>query len=253
MSRNGAESELLLISEAVAELKVGMYGFRKQPEPIANIKRSEPRLSVGWGPQKEEAAKRIYEAIMQRKLSVFVLPASTEDEMHRTHLQVPLGVLEQMITTRGGLPDHAVAPVRRFAKDSVTPELLTALSKSALYVRRKEFEAWYKKVRKKRNWPSYSHYLRYKPTNKPPKPLMGRPSRQNDLRDPILALEGRWQTIADLVRLLESAGKIATRDTTRRVVDQLFRETGKECYRRRERRRTAVKLAGRPKAFSAKV
>jgi hypothetical protein len=75
---------------------------------------------------------------------------------------------------------------------------------------------------------------------------MGRPSRQNDLRNPIIALKGRWQTIADLTRLLQSEGRIATRDTTRRVVDQLFRETGKECYRRRVRRkRSTVKRIGR--------
>jgi hypothetical protein len=70
VSRKGAETELLLISEAVARLKVGMYAGLKQPEPIANIKKTEPRLSIDLGAQREGAAERIYEAIVHGELSV---------------------------------------------------------------------------------------------------------------------------------------------------------------------------------------
>ena len=241
MSRRGAEIELLLISEAVARFEVGMYGNVRRPEAVTEAKKAYPGFSIGFGPQKEHAATLIADAVMNGELSVFVVPDSTESHAHRTPLQVPLDVLRKMVRTRGGLPDHVVQPLRIFAKRLIAPELFKALSKSALYLRRKEFEVWYKKAKKKRNSPCYSYYLRHKPTNKPPKPRMGRPSRQNDLRNSIIAMKGRWQKIADLVRLLQSEGKTATRDTTRRVVDQLFRETGKKCYQRRVRKRSTLK------------
>jgi len=245
MSRSGVETELLLISQAVARLEVGMYGNLKQPEPIAKIKkeyerRRQPRPSIGWEPHKKDAAKCVYEAIVHGKLSVFVLPDST-DQVHRT--QVPSGVLKRMIRVRGGLPDRAIEPMRIFAKELVAAELLAALSKSELYVRRHEFDAWYGKARKKRNWPS--HKKQRSLPDQPPcaKPPIGRPSKQSDLRTPIVALvgEGRWSAqrkIADLVRLLESKKIIAPRDTVRRTVDQLFKETGEQAYRRRVRRRS---------------
>jgi hypothetical protein len=234
MIRKGDETGLLLISEAMARLEAGMFGGDlKRPAEVQMAKKTYPGASIGWGPPKKDAAKRIHEAITQGKLPVFVLADLAEGEVHRAPLQVPLGVLKRMIVTRGGLPDHAVQPMRIFAKGTVTPELLAALSKSALYVRRKEFDAWYKKARSKRNWPSQRSSC---------KPRMGRPPKQNDLRDPIVALvkDGQWsvrQKITDLVRLLESKGRVATRDTASRIVDQLFKETGEQRYRRRVRHR----------------
>jgi hypothetical protein len=231
MSQKGADTELFLMSEAVARLKVGMYavneyGNYNQPEPIAKIKESEPRLAVEWGPQKEDAAERIYKAIVHGKLSVFVLTAST-DQVHRQHLQVPLGVLKRLIRARGGLPDRAIQPLRIFAKDPITAELSAALSESNLHLRRGEFDAWYEKTRKKRNWPSQRSCR---------KPRMGRPSRQSDLHNPIIVLvnEGQWSAeknfIADLVKLLKSKGVTASRQTVERTVGQLHRETGNPRY-----------------------
>ena len=272
MNRGGAETELLLVSEAVARLKGGMYAGIKQPEPITHLKKREQRLligsgPIGWGPQKEDAAKRVYKAIVQGELSVVVLPDDpTESEMQEAPLLVPVDVLKQMIRTRGGLPDRAFEPMRILAKGSVAPELLAALSKSKLYIRREEFDAWYEKDRQNRIWPSHNAWLkdgrdefdawrnaeknRGSPIQRSRcKPRMGRPSTQNDLRKPIIALvnEGRWsarKTIADLVRLLESQGKIAARDTVRRVIDQLFKETGKQSYRRPAHTRSKVKRNG---------
>jgi hypothetical protein len=231
MSRNGAETDFLLISEAAARLKVGMYavneyGSHHQPEPIAKIKKSEPRFAVGWGAQKEDAAERIYQAIVHGKLSVFVLPTST-DQAHRPHLQVPLGVLKRMIRARGGLPDRAIQPMRIFAKEPITAELSAALSQSDLYLRRSEFDAWYEETRKKRNWPSQRSSC---------KPRTGRPSRQSDLHNPIIVLvnEGQWSaeknSTADLVKLLKSKGVTASRQTVERTVKQLHRETGDHRY-----------------------
>jgi hypothetical protein len=244
MRRKGAEAEFLLISEAVARLKVGIYGGRPEPKPVAsikaNIKKGEGRPSIEWQPQKEDAVKRIYEAIMQGKLSVFVLPVATEAKPHRMPLQVPLGVLTRMIPTRGGLPDYTVEPMRIFANTPIVSELLAALSTSALYLRRKEFEAWYEKARKKRNWPSQRPYqdtpasLRSRSKKNP----IGRPSKQSDLQTSIAALvrAGRWSAeynfIADLARLLGSQGVKASRQTVKRTVNQLHRETGDHRYHR---------------------
>jgi hypothetical protein len=238
MSRKGDEAELLLISQAVACLEWGMFGNLKPTEAVNEAKKHFPKakVSVGPGPQKEHAAKFIDNVVMKGELSVFVLPDSTEGDAGRTPLQVPPDVIMKMIRTRGGLPDHAVQPARIFAKEANPLELRTALSKSALYVRRQEFDDWYKKAWKKRNWPSQRSSL---------KPRMGRPSKQSELHTRIIARvnEGRWSarnSIADLVRLLDSKGIVASRDTVRRAVDQLFKETGEQSYRRLARNRSKL-------------
>jgi hypothetical protein len=225
MSRTSAETEWLLISEAVARLEAGMYGGLNPPEPVDNIKQ-ESGLWVAWGPKKEHAAKLVDEAIIRGDLSVYVLHTA-EDNAHRAPLQVPPGVLRRMIRRHGGLPDHTIAPMRRFANDPVTPELLTALSKSALYLRRDEFDAWYKNTRKKRNWPSQ---------RSSEKSRIGRPPKQTKLRNRIfwLVTDEQWSAeknfIADLVRLLKSEGVTASRQTVQRTVEQLHRETGDPRY-----------------------
>ena len=240
MSRKDVETGLLRISEAVARLKAGMYGNFNRPEAVKEAKKHYPGASIGLGSQKEHAARIVDNALMKGELSVLVLPASAEGEVRQAPLQVPPDLLRKMIRTRGGLLDFAVQATRIFAKDPITPELRAALSKSALYVRCKEFDSLYKKARKKRNWPS----------QRSSKSCIGRPSKQSDLRDPIVVLvvnERRWsarQKIADLVRVLESKGIKATRDTVSRTVDQLFKETGEQCYRRRARKRSTVKRNG---------
>jgi hypothetical protein len=117
--------------------------------------------------------------------------------------------------------------------------------KSELRIRREQFEAWYEEARERNNWPS--QYASRKPRKDGSlKPIIGRPSKQNLLRNAIIALvnERCWsaqQKIADLVRLLlEVKGMIATRDTVSRVVDELFKEKGDDRYRRRPRKRAQV-------------
>ncbi|MET4841931.1 hypothetical protein [Bradyrhizobium japonicum] len=215
MSRIGAEAELLLISEAVAHLEAGMYGNFNRAEAVIEARKHFPGASIGFGPQKEHAARIIDRAILKSELSVFVLPDAIEGEARGAPLQVASDALRKMIRTRGGLPDHAVQP---FVKD---------LSKSALYLRREEFEAWYQKAKKKRNWPSQRSSC---------KPRMGRPSKQTELLDSIKAIAngGRWSAeqnfIADLVRLLKSKGVTASRQTVERTVELLYRETGDLRY-----------------------
>ncbi len=139
---------------------------------------------------------------------------------------------------RGGLPDFTVEPRRIFAKTPIAPELLAALSTSALYLRRKKFEAWYAKASKKRNWPSQRPHhgtpasLRSRSKKNP----IGRPSKQSDLRTSIAVLvsAGQWSAeqnfIADLVKFLDSQGVKASRQSVQRAVDQLHRETGDHRY-----------------------
>jgi hypothetical protein len=231
VTRKGAGSDLLLISKAVAQLKDGMYGGLPEPKFIADIKKNvakgEQRPSIGWGAQKEDAVGLIYKAVMQGGLSVFVLPDLAEGEAQRAPLQVPQSVLEKMMLTRGGLPDRAIEPMRIFAREQVAPELLTALSRSELYLQQKQFKAWYEKDRKKGNWPSQRSSK---------KKRMGRPSKQIGLRIPISEMvnSGRWSAaehfVADLVRLLKSAGRKESRQTVERTVAQLHRETGDPRY-----------------------
>lgn len=238
MTRKGPDSEFILISEAVERLRRGMYGNFNRSEAVKEAKKHYPTASIGFGPQKEDAAKRIDNAIQKGELPVLVL----SDAEDGAPLRVPRNLLRRMIRTRGGLPDHVIRPEGFLSNNAVTPELLATLLRSALYLRREGFDAWYQKARDKRNWPSQ------RSTSMPnmAKPRMGRPSKQNDLRNSIIALANQrgWstlQTITDLVRLLKSGGKIVTRDTARRTVDQLFKETGEPCYRRRARRRSTGK------------
>jgi hypothetical protein len=155
MNRKGGKSEFLLISEAVAALEAGMHENFNRRESVKEAKKHYPGASIGFGPQKEDAARIIDNAIIKGELSV-VLSNSTEGEVRGDPLQVPPDVLRKMIRTRDGLPDSVIQPTRIFVKDPIQPELRAALSaaKSKLYVRRKEFEAWYEEVRKKGNWPS---------------------------------------------------------------------------------------------------
>ena len=59
---------------------------------------------------------------------------------------VPVDVLQLMPKVRGGLPDHPVRhPVSFLRNHLVAPDLFAALSISALYLQRTEFDAWYEK------------------------------------------------------------------------------------------------------------
>jgi hypothetical protein len=114
------KTEFCLISEAVARLEAGMFGGLRRSEAVVAAKTSYPGASIGWGPQKEDAAKRIYKAVMQGELSVLVLPDSTDDEALGAPLQVPPDVLGKMMRTRGGLPDRIIRPMRTFANTTVS-------------------------------------------------------------------------------------------------------------------------------------
>lgn len=223
------EIEWLLISEAVARLQVGIYGSLKQPEAVKEAKKHYPRASIGFGPQKEHAAKLIDSAVLKGELAVFVLTDLAGGEVGESSILVPPDVLQQMIRVRSGLPDRATLSMRGLARCFVSVELLKSLSQSPLYLRCDQFTDWYKQIRERRNWPSQRSSK---------KSHMGRPSkRTEELRNRIIGMvnDGQWlaqrNSIADLHRLLRSKGETPSRQTVTRLIKQLHRETGDRRYR----------------------
>ena len=203
---SGVETEFLLISGAIAHLEAGMFGgYLTRPEPVRKLKKKQPRLSVGFGAQKERAAAVILAAILRGNLSVHVLPQSPANGGCRS-IVVPLEVLKLMPKARGGLPDHPVShPVSFLRNHPVAPDLFAALSVSALYLEATEFVAWYEKKKSHRRWPSQ------RTSKERPKKLKqpsGRPTKQtNELhfnQDPC----GPREMVG--VRWHRQAGKIAS-------------------------------------------
>jgi hypothetical protein len=185
---------------------------------------------------------------MSGELSVHVFIPSSTNRMGRPH-RIPLQALGRLSRTRGGLPDHAIRTSVALVRDNVvTSELFAALSKSAMYLQRSEFKAWYIRQKKRCQWPSQR-------TSKKPrterKPLIGRPSRITDeLCTSIKARveEGSWSAaegISKLEKLMVSHGA-PKRDTLRRTVDRLYEETGDPRYRIIPRKRSKAKARTRP-------
>lgn len=240
---NELDAEFMLISEAVQRLKAGMFGGAvTRSEPVKDLKRQSPRLSVGFGPQREATASVILTAMLDDDLPVYVIAQPIPDGSSRW-LIVPIEVLQLMPRVRGGLPDHPVRqPISLLRDKSIVPELFAALASSALHLKRSEFEAWYGKQKSLRRWLSQR-------TSK--KPRVGRPSKQTEqVLNLIRALvaEEKWAAphgIAKLAKLLASKGEFL-RNTLRRAVDQLYLETGDPKYRIIARKRAKSTSAGQP-------
>jgi hypothetical protein len=238
---SAAENEFLLISEAVTRLEAGMFGGAiNRPEPVEAIKKIDPRFSGGLGLRKEKAASAIYAAIIAGDLTVLVFSLSIADRVSRP-LQVPLDVLNRLLRVHGGLPDHAIRPPANLLRNtSIDSEVFVALSRSAMFLQVSEFQAWYKRQKGRRRWPSQRE------SKKPP---TGRPSKQDDqLLTSIRArvAEEKWSAsdgIAKLVRLLATNGA-PNRNLVRRAVQRLHEETGVLAYRVVPRKRAKGKPAG---------
>jgi hypothetical protein len=228
------EAEFLLISEAVTRLEAGVFGGAvKRPEPVKTAKTVDPRASIGWSLHRENAAAVLNAAIMSGELSVSVLVPSGMNGSDRP-LQIPVEALGRLIRVRGGLPDHAIRPPVALLQDGlVASDLFAAFFHSALYLKRNEFDAWYSKQKSRLRWPSQRASR---------KPRIGRPSKTDDLRTSVIARveEGSWsatQPVAELERLLASKGA-PKRNTLKRIIDQIFIETGDPHYRIIPRRRS---------------
>jgi hypothetical protein len=228
----------LPLSSATNRLADGMWGGLPRPEPVVAFKQGQQKLPVGFGPWREKAASRLRAAAVGGELEVYVvakpqgrskirkLTGRAREEIEP--VVVPVGVLNRLMTSRGGLPDHAIRTSIKIAGGD--ERLMALLTTGLLVVRTKNFEAWYRSERAKGKWPSQ----RSRKTASE-----GRPTRQTEaLRNAVLGLvhDLKWNGeagIAELRRLLVASGRPApSSDTLARLVDQMHRETGEAGLRR---------------------
>jgi hypothetical protein len=229
---NDVPADFLPLSHAVNRLADGMWGGLPRPEPIAAIKRVHKKLSLGYGPWREKAGRRLRAAARRGKLAIYVLAKpqvqSATDNLpdcppeQIEPFAVPVTVVKRLIASRGSLPDH---PIRLSIKTAGGNEkLLALLTVGNLAVQASDFDLWYQSERAKGRWPSQRSKLK----------INGRPTKQSEpLRNAVLALVNdlKWNSkdrITTLHRLLVASGRsdVPSRDTVARLVDQLHRETG---------------------------
>jgi len=215
------------VSEAVSVLARGMWGGLRGPHPVRQLKKQYPLVSVGFGPWKEEAARRFRTAAIEGNVHVYVFAKTSRSAGHIETVPVPLSieVLKRLIAPRGGVPDHAVRPSLKTAGGD--DRLLALLARGILLVSKKQFEDWYRSQRSKRRWASQRLTKRRSG---------GRPSLQTEaLRGAVLSIMRKSKlTVAELRRRLVAAGQadVPSGDTLERLVDQLYRERGEKNLRR---------------------
>jgi hypothetical protein len=243
MKDETAPDSFLRFSDAVTQLAEGMWGGLRQAEPVRTIKKTAKIESIGFGPWRERAGKRLTAAARKGEVAVYVVA-----DRHRSfeHLisppdvranpeSLPISVLKRLITSRGTLPDYPIRPSIKTADgDRKLFELLTV---SILLVRANDFAAWYQSERAKGKWPSQRS--RSKIGN-------GRPTKQTEaMRNAVMALvrDQKWTGevgITELHRILVDSGRtdVPSPDTLTRLVDQLHQETGEpELFRKQLARR----------------
>lgn len=229
MNDRQAPEGFLCISDAVNRLAEGMWGGLTRPIPVQAAKLTAQRGSVGYGPWRQHAAQSLRAAALKGELAVYVVRLhprnATRHGAHKGFLPVvvPVSVLTRLLTSRTGLPDHAIRPTIRSVEGN--EQLYVFLSVGVLAVREREFEVWYRSERAKGKWSSQRS--RSKVAN-------GRPTRQTEtLRNAVLRLvrEGAWSgksTFTELHRLLVTSGRsdVPSLDTLERLVRRLHLETG---------------------------
>jgi hypothetical protein len=244
MNESTVPEGFLRVSDAVGLLAAGMWGGLPRPAPVQAIKRKFKKLSVGFGPWREQAGQCLRSAAVKGKLPIYVAaehqvapsaPAAAPSSSGTTNpIAVCASVVRQLVTRRGSLPDHPIRPsVKTVAGDM---RLLNLLTFGVLLVRASEFARWYRSERAKGKWRSQ----RSRSTA-----AVGRPAKQSDrMRNAIIALvrDGKWSAeggIAKLQRLLCASGRydVPSPDTLARVVDELHQETGEPEYFRPKRSR----------------
>jgi hypothetical protein len=188
----------LRLSDATSRLAEGMWGGLSRPDPLAPIKRIHKRpyknLSIGWGPWRERAGRRLRAAAVKGTLVVYVLAnlgALLEKEANILRfpeqlepMVVPVMVLKRLIATaRGSLPDHPIA--LSIKTTGGNERLFELLLDGLLAIRESDFTKWYRSERAKGNWPSQRSRL---------KTRTGRPTKQTKaIRQSVLTLVHREQ------------------------------------------------------------
>ncbi len=117
---NDLPNDFLRISCAVNRLSDGMWGGLQRPDPVAAIKQDQKKLSLGFGPRREKAGRRLRAAAVRGKLTIYVF-AKPQVRSEGQGLKdcspekiepvaVPVNVVRRLIASRGGLPDHPIRP-----------------------------------------------------------------------------------------------------------------------------------------------
>jgi len=229
---NDVPADFLPLSRAIDRLANGIWGGLQRPEPVASIKQEQKKLSLGFGPWREKAGRRLRAAAEKGKLVIYVLairPVRSEDHSLTAcspekiePVAVPVNVVKRLIASRGSLPDHPIRPSIETADGN--QKLFALLTVGLLVVRTSDFDVWYQSERAKGRWPSQRSKLK----------INGRPTKQTDrLRNAVLALvhDHKWSgkdPISALDRMLVASGysEAPSQDTLARLVDHLHRETG---------------------------
>ena len=234
----------ILFSEAIRRLEMRIWGGLRDPRELRNLKdalRKEESdtvtietdairkgVSVGFGPRRQEAGKRLTRAALGGKLGVYL---ARQDQKTPGCTRIPCEVLERLMLVRGSLPDYPIRPSIKACSGDRSLALL--LRTGPLVVEESEFNRWVAAERNKGRWPSQRSRK---------KPRTGRPTKATgDLRDALLELirVGAWnstQPITELRHWLIMLGKkVPSADTLIRLVNSLYVETGDPALRRRKR------------------
>jgi hypothetical protein len=195
----------------------GIWGGLRRPAPVVEVKKLyKGQGSVTFGPWKEIAGERLTLAAVGEQIPVYVYgrPQADADDRRPKLTRVPGAVLGRLIKSRGCLPHHPRASMKAARGNG---ELCRTLNTGLLVVRKREFDAWYRRERRKGSWPSQRDRLKKE----------GRPSQQaEELRNAVSATlqEGKI-SIAELRRRLVRSGRTdaPSGDTLARVVDELYR------------------------------
>jgi hypothetical protein len=223
------------VSSAISRLQGAMFAGVRRPLMVGEFKKSWPRASIGFGPQRQKSAETIHRAILCGDLPVHVLGrASHEDDT--TLLPVPTAVLAKIPKARGCVPDHCFRISPSLVREGILEgKTLVAMLHGPLLLDDMAFKRWYESERRKGKWPSQRGSKHRS---------AGRPRKQTDaLRNRIQTIvnAGEWcgeDKVSVLHRKIFSGGHEPTvsHDTLARVVDDLFIETGDAQFRRRRRR-----------------
>jgi hypothetical protein len=220
----------LRFSEAVALLAQGIWGGLKRPTPVVEAKKQfKEQVSINFGPWKEKADGRLTVAAVSEQIPVYVFgrPQAEAGDPRPKLTRVPGALLGRLIKARGSFSDHPRASMKAVEGNG---ELYRVLNTGLLVVRKSEFDAWYRRERRKGRWHSQRSKLRKE----------GRPSQQTEaLRNAVAAaMPDDTISIAELHRRLVKSGRtnVPSEDTLARVVDELYRETGEAKFRRPKRK-----------------
>jgi hypothetical protein len=252
MKDRTAPDGFLRFSDAVTQLAEGMWGGLRQAEPVRTIKKIAKKASIGFGPWREGAGKRLTTAARKGEVAVYAVADRQRPFEHLVSPPdvrakpegLPISVLKRLITSRGTLSDYPIRPSIRTADgDHKLFELLTV---GVLLVRANDFAVWYRSERAKGKWPSQRSRSKI---------AEGRPTKQTEaMRNAVIALvrDQKWTGevgITKLQRILIASGRsdIPSPDTLTRLVDQLHQETGepglfrKKLARRKRKQKAASK------------